>query len=120
MKFSRRGLKEQLPLRAFIVSVSALDALVALDSSPAHIGVALGVPVITLFGPALPEFVGPAGPTARIIQEGTFECRPCTQTICVHPDASCMDAISTDGVFAATLEALSARRSSQPGQVLRA
>lgn len=110
---------EQLPLRAFIVSVSALDALVALDSSPAHIGVALGVPVITLFGPALPEFVGPVGPTARIIQAGAFECRPCTQTTCVHPDASCMDAISTDAVLATTLDALAARRSSQPGQVLR-
>jgi ADP-heptose:LPS heptosyltransferase len=101
---------EQMPLREFIIRVSALDALVALDSSPAHIGAALGVPVIALFGPALPEFVGPIGASVRIVQQGPFECRPCTQERCVHPEASCMDAIGDDAVLSATSEILSVRR----------
>ena len=100
---------QRSPLREFIVRASALDALVALDSSPAHIGAALGVPVISLFGPALPAFVGPIGRSVRVIQEGVFECRPCTQKRCVHPEASCMDAIRTDAVFKATIDALSLR-----------
>jgi heptosyltransferase-2 len=97
---------ESLPLRELIIRLSALDGLLALDSSPAHIAAALGVPVVCLFGPTLPEFGGPIGPTVRTIQEGVFECRPCTQERCVHPEASCMDAISVELVLRLTTEIL--------------
>jgi ADP-heptose:LPS heptosyltransferase len=110
---------EQWPLRDFIIRVSALDALVALDSSPAHIGAALDVPVIALFGPALPAFVGPIGASVRIVQQGPFECRPCTQERCVHPEASCMDAIGVAAAWRATAETLSIRTRTHEEGVLR-
>jgi len=96
----------RVPLREFITRVSALDGLLALDSSPAHIATALGVPVVCLFGPALAEFCGPIGSDVRTVQEGVFECRPCTQERCVHPGASCMDAISVNVVVKLTTEML--------------
>src|SRR5207248_2793916 len=110
----------QLPLRDFIVRASALDVLVALDSSPAHMSAALDVPVVVLFGPALPEFVGPIGTSVRIVQEGQFECRPCTQERCVHPEASCMDAIRVDAVLSAVTDLLFMHRGTHEEQVVRA
>lgn len=100
---------EALPLRSFITTASALDVLVAPDSAPAHIVAAVGVPIVTLWGPTLPAFASPAAPAVITLQVGDFECRPCTQTRCVHPEASCMDAISVELVAAATREALAAR-----------
>jgi lipopolysaccharide heptosyltransferase II len=92
-----------LTLRDLVVRISALDGLIALDSSAAHVGAALEVPVVCLFGPTLPQFGGPIGHTVRSLQEGQFECRPCTQERCVHPEASCMDAITLDVVLKATV-----------------
>ncbi len=103
-----------LTLRDLIIKISALDGLVALDSSAAHLGAALEVPVVCLFGPTLSRFGGPIGPTVRSLQEGQFECRPCTQERCVHPDASCMDTITVELVLkAASVVAKGAR----PGSV---
>jgi ADP-heptose:LPS heptosyltransferase len=100
---------EALALRSFIATASALDVLVAPDSAPAHVAAAVGVPVVTLWGPTLPAFASPVGPTVRFLQEGLFECRPCTQTRCVHPEASCMDAIRVEAVVEATLKVVATR-----------
>jgi ADP-heptose:LPS heptosyltransferase len=91
-----------LNLRDLVVRLSVLDCLVALDSSAAHIGAALDVPVVCLFGPTHSQFGGPRGPIVRSIQAGSFECRPCTQEFCIHPGASCMDAIMVDIVLKST------------------
>ena len=97
---------ERLGLREFIVRASALDCFVGVDSAPGHIAAAQGVPVVSLFGPALPAFAGPIGRAVRVVEEGVFECRPCTQEKCVHPEASCMDAIGVEVVLAAVAETL--------------
>ncbi len=98
-----------ISVRELAVRLSVLDCLVALDSSAAHIAAALGVSVVCLFGPTQPGFGGPVGEAVRSIQQGVFECRPCTQERCVHPEASCMDAISIDLVLQSVADMLQDR-----------
>jgi len=107
-----------ISLRELIVRLSVVDCLVALDSSSSHIAAALGVPVVCLFGPTLPQFGGPIGPAVRSIQQGVFDCRPCTQELCIHPGASCMDAIMVDVVFKTTAAILASKHATTASAVL--
>lgn len=53
--------------------------LVSNDSAPMHLGVAVGTPVVALFGATVPEFgFAPYGPTDRIVEIRNLPCRPCS------------------------------------------
>ncbi|MBN2010375.1 lipopolysaccharide heptosyltransferase II [candidate division KSB1 bacterium] len=48
------------------------------DSAPTHLGVAVKIPVITLFGPTIPEFgFAPYGKGNQIVEIPDLYCRPC-------------------------------------------
>lgn len=77
------------------------DVVISGDTGPMHLAVAVGKPVVALFGPANPERTGPYGPQHIVIQKHVAcGSQPCY----AHPtcqDFACMKAIGVDEVVAA-------------------
>lgn len=90
----RTGLKELTAL------IAGAKAIVSNDSGPMHIGAALGVPVIALFGPTDPEKTGPYGwnhsKDLKVIKT-SVSCSPCFKKKCRDP--VCMSEISVETVL---------------------
>lgn len=52
--------------------------LVSNDSAPMHLAVAVGTPVVAIFGATAPSFgFGPAGSRDRVVETPGLPCRPC-------------------------------------------
>ena len=71
--------------------------LVSNDSGPLHLGIAVGTPVIALFGPTSPELTGPPPGSNAVTLVGSIGCPvPCYQQRC--PANLCMSQISVEQV----------------------
>ncbi|MFI5251744.1 MAG: glycosyltransferase family 9 protein [Bacteroidota bacterium] len=68
------------------------------DSGPLHLASMMGIPCIGLYGPAPPHLTAPAN-DGNIYCYHKFECSPCDQKKCVHPENPCMDSITPDEVL---------------------
>ncbi len=73
--------------------------VVAPDSGPAHVAAAVGVPVITVFGPTDPRQTAPLGDRQTPLWRRPT-CAPCFQPRCPI-DHRCMNAITVDDVVTA-------------------
>jgi len=71
-------------LRAFVVMASRADHFFCMDSGPAHIVAALGIPVTVFFGPTESEYVKPLGKNIQIVENKDVICRPCDQIHCTN------------------------------------
>jgi len=71
--------------------------LVSTDTGPMHLGAAVGIPVVALFGPTAPWRTGPFGAGHRVVRTDC-DCAPCFQRHCAT--AHCMAGISVDMVLA--------------------
>lgn len=69
-----------MPLLTFAAILEACDQVVASDSGPMHLAVAVKTPVVGIFGPTHPAYTGPLGPQDRIAWAGV-SCAPC-----FHPE----------------------------------
>lgn len=103
----KRGLnlagKTLLAETAAVIARSAL--LVSSDSGILHIGVGLGKPTVSLFGPGIAKKWAPRGERHVVINKN-LPCSPCTKfgyTPRCRIDARCMAEISVDEVMAAIL-----------------
>jgi heptosyltransferase-2 len=66
--------------------ISRCLVLVSNDTAPMHMGVAMQVPVIAIFGPTVPSFgFAPVGRSDRIVETMGLKCRPCG----IHGGKSC-------------------------------
>jgi heptosyltransferase-2 len=77
--------------------LSELDAVVCGDTGVGHLAAALGVPVVTLFGPTDPVLTAPRG-TVTVVTHPT-PCAPCFYRACPidHP---CLRSITAEAVAA--------------------
>ncbi len=63
---------------SMLASLARCAVAVGNDSGLSHVAEALGVPVVWLFGPTIPEFgFGPRHPRSMVLQR-PLRCRPCT------------------------------------------
>jgi heptosyltransferase II len=76
------------------------DLVIANDTGPRHIAIALGRKVITLFGPNNPEWTQTGYPD-EIQLVGQGPCVPCEKPICREPSLRCMESITVEEVCAA-------------------
>jgi ADP-heptose:LPS heptosyltransferase len=63
-----------------------------------HMGAAMGLPVLALFGPTAPWRTGTYGKGHKVLTAGT-ECSPCFRKRC--PDRRCMKELTVEMVFEA-------------------
>lgn len=76
------------------------DLVVANDTGPMHLGVAMKTKVIALFGPTSPTLTGPYGDGNYTVISKNESCEvPCYDMTCA--DNSCMAAIKVEDVFEA-------------------
>jgi heptosyltransferase-2 len=77
--------------------------LVANDSAPVHLAVAVRTPVVAIFGATVPEFgFAPYGERDTVIEIRGLKCRPCSihgSARCPIGTFECMKKISSDMVF---------------------
>ncbi len=86
-------------LKELSALISGARVVVSPDTGPMHIAVALGVPVVALYGPTDPVRTGPYGwqwkDNIRVISSGA-PCSPCLKKRCKEP--LCMTGIGVDMV----------------------
>jgi ADP-heptose:LPS heptosyltransferase len=71
-------------LREFITILRQAAHLYCMDSGPAHIASAIGIPATVFFGPAVSDYVSPIGECVEIISKPNVQCRPCNQIECTN------------------------------------
>ncbi len=84
------------------------QVLVSNDSAPGHIAMAVGTPVLALFGPTVPAIgFAPVGPRDRVLEVAGLSCRPCSihgGNACPIGSFECMRGIAEPTVMAAVRE----------------
>ncbi len=76
---------------------SAMDLAVGSDSGPMHIASAVGLPVISLWGPTSPRRSAPFGNEGRVMQSAVG-CAPCYRRRCPGLDTVCLERIDPAAV----------------------
>jgi heptosyltransferase-1 len=89
--------EESLRSLALIIKEAAL--FVGIDSGFMHIASSLDVPLVALFGPTDPVYVGPQNKNSIVVREESLECIPCYLKPCEH--RACMSTLPVSTVFQA-------------------
>lgn len=94
-------------LSELICLLSECDLLLCNDSGIMHLGYALGVPLVAIFGSTSPQLTGPPRLAGKIMK-ANLECSPCFKSKC--DEIKCMKSIDVDEVWNAILELLPLNR----------
>lgn len=73
------------------------DAMISNDAGPMHIGAAVGIPVLGIFGPTNPLLQGPFNPRSTWVRREDLECIACNKTSCAIGTV-CMTDLTVDAV----------------------
>lgn len=98
-----------LDLRGLACLIARAAVLICNDSSPMHIGAAVGTPTVAIFGPSKSAETAPYSPVGSVVEKD-YPCRlTCDETTCRNADRphGCIEEISVEDVLAATTAALS-------------
>lgn len=82
-------------LQDLAVLLQRMDLMITNDSGPMHMAVAVGVPVVAIFGPTDPELTGPYGDNNIIIKK-SVKCKTCFKKNCKLQE--CMNLITVEDV----------------------
>jgi len=87
-------------LRVLAEVLKKCSCLITNDSAPMHLGAAVDIPVIAIFGPTDPRKYAPHGLMHKIISVN-LDCQPCEKAQCIFrkKPADCLKKISVDEVF---------------------
>jgi len=100
---NKLNLLSKLTLAETAASISVLDLLITNDSAPIHIAVATRTPVVSIFGPTVPEFgFAPREEDGKVVSVEKLWCRPCAShgsNECPIHTHECMEAISVNMVL---------------------
>ena len=99
-----------------------LDLLITGDTGPMHLAVAVGTPVVAVFGPSDPARYGPRGPHDRVVRVD-LPCSPCNRIRrpperCVGHTPDCLASIGPEQVYDAARSVLddAARSGNMPAR----
>jgi heptosyltransferase-1 len=96
MKAPAVNLAGETTLKMLAALYAKANVVVSTDTGPMHLAVAVGTPVVALFGPTAPWRTGPYGSGNQIVT-ARQACAPCFKRHC--PVCDCMALISVDQVF---------------------
>jgi ADP-heptose:LPS heptosyltransferase len=87
-----------------------LDLLVTGDTGPMHLAVAVGTPVVAVFGPSDPARYAPRGQLDRVVRID-LPCSPCNRirlppARCVGHTPDCLELVTVNDVFSAAVSVL--------------
>ena len=83
--------------------------MVSTDSGPRHVAAALGLPLVTMFGPMLP--IWSENPTQRAVNLVLdLDCIGCHKRVCPLGHHRCMRELTVETVFTAVAELLKDER----------
>ena len=112
-------------LRELVRILYAADLLITNDSGPMHIGYALGLPVVAVFGSTSPELTGPLSfvrperldmpaeiefLSRDIVLKKDLPCSPCFKRKCPEGEPTCLQQISPEEVLRAVKKILPQKR----------
>jgi heptosyltransferase I len=98
----------QLSLPGMVEWLRRSALLVTNDTGPMHVAVALGRPVVALFGPTEPSRTGPYGQLANVLRRD-LPCAPCMKSTCANPEPlACLKSLPVERVFRAVVDRLHA------------
>lgn len=103
----------EFDLRQTAGLLASSELVISGDTGPLHMAVALGRPVVALFGAADPRRTAPFGRPDSVVRH-PVECSPCRKRVCPVPGHPCMAGLTVAVVLAAARE----RLFSAPPQVL--
>ncbi len=93
----------QSGLRQLAALISELDLLVCNDTGVMHIAGAVGTPVVAVFGPGDPAFIGPRRDAEVVIKDCPD--RPCFDN-CRRVIPECLEEVTVEDVWAAVLRSI--------------
>ena len=88
---------------ALLLKISKL--VIANDTGPMHLAIALGTPVVAIFGPTHPGYTGPYGTKNKVVRVDV-PCSPCFLKVCPGYGHVCMKEVTVDMVYNAALSYL--------------
>jgi ADP-heptose:LPS heptosyltransferase len=86
-------------LRSLSLIIKEAQLFVGIDSGFMHIASSLDVPLVGLFGPTDPFYVGPQNKKSIVVREEALACVPCYLKSCEHRE--CMSRLPVSKVFQA-------------------
>jgi len=89
--------------------IQRAQLFVGIDSGFMHVASSFDIPVVALFGPTDPFYVGPQNKRSIVVREESMECVPCYLQNCEHKN--CMQNLSVEKVFQACEKLMSQQRS---------
>jgi heptosyltransferase II len=92
-------------LRQLFALVSNLALLVTNDSGTMHVGAALSVPLVAIFGPTDVKTTAPFSERAMIVRNAP-PCSPCLERSCPLGHHDCMKNVSVESVYRAARDML--------------
>jgi heptosyltransferase-2 len=104
MKHTPLVLSGTTSLRQLMALLGQCRVVITNDSGPMHLGAALGLPVVAVFGSTDERATGPIGPRTRVVKR-PVECSPCGLRVCPI-DLRCMKSVTVDDVYVAALGVL--------------
>jgi len=77
--------------------IQEMDLVVANDSGPVHMSVAVGTPTVVIFGPTDPARTGPYGAGHRVVCT-SMPCQPCFSRSCRIETGNCLEGVTPERV----------------------
>ncbi len=85
-------------LLQLVALLSEAKALVSNDSGAMHLGAALRLPQVALFGSTSPIWTGPLNPLAKVVSLN-LDCSPCFKRVCPLGHTNCQRSLTLDAVW---------------------
>ncbi len=87
-----------IPLNQSMALIAQCKSLISNDSGLMHIGAALSIPQIAIFGSSNPKHTPPLSKQAKVIWLG-LECSPCYQRTCPLGHLNCLNQIDSNRIY---------------------